>query len=417
MPVGGPIWCMTENMANATYRGYNYPHQAGTWFGMYRVARYFDLLTTELSWSAYLWGAYNTALQIGQADVGFMDGTVFREILDALQAEGSENATIAEWASTLDANMRARATAWSTETFPYGSEFNYDTTGQEEVYVWLSRYNYTEQANATLNAVLAYMRLIPNWAWHGGARSMGDLGNNGKWFINRGTERLLMHYRAGLNNIPILEGFRANPDDRFLLETGMGALTGQLVNIDESGATSMGFHSVPFVLDFDPRSGDYGCGFFGITTEASSTITRHSIYGWQCFLCNVWPASSETTVGYTVADAYHVKTYIEPLGLYATALAGNLQSIFLDLTQQTASLTFAPALSSPASRNPHAARPFSWLYLKLEKSASTPGIRPGRAFMVMDSQGRTCPQVRGAFQITPATDDSAVTTVTVTWQQ
>jgi hypothetical protein len=152
------------------------------------------------------------------------------------------------------------------------------------------------------------------------------------------------------------------------------------------------------------------------------------------------------------ADAYHVKTYIEPLGLYATALAGNLQvrmgctptmqkslltslphplphsnpllacpphfqSIFLDLTQQTASLTFAPALSSPASRNPHAARPFSWLYLKLEKSASTPGIRPGRAFMVMDSRGRTCPQVRGAFQITPATDDSAVTTVTVTWQQ
>ena len=51
-----------------------------------------------------------------------------------------------------------------------------DTTGQEEVFVWLSRFNFTEQANSTLNAVLAYMRLIPNWAWHGGARSMGDLG-------------------------------------------------------------------------------------------------------------------------------------------------------------------------------------------------------------------------------------------------
>ena len=52
------------------------------------------------------------------------DGTVFREILDALQAEGSENATIAGWAQTLNANMEARAVAWSTETFPYGSEFN-----------------------------------------------------------------------------------------------------------------------------------------------------------------------------------------------------------------------------------------------------------------------------------------------------
>lgn len=49
---------------------------------------------------------------------------MFREILDALQAEGSENATIAVWAQTLNANMQARAVAWSTETFPYGSEFN-----------------------------------------------------------------------------------------------------------------------------------------------------------------------------------------------------------------------------------------------------------------------------------------------------
>ena len=83
------------------------------------------------------------------------DGTVFREIFDALQAEGTENATIAGWAAALDANMYARAAAWSTETFPYGSEFNYDTTGQEEVFVWLQRYNFTAQANSTLNAVLA----------------------------------------------------------------------------------------------------------------------------------------------------------------------------------------------------------------------------------------------------------------------
>ena len=30
-----------------------------------------------------------------------------------------------------------------------------------------------------------------------------------------------------------------------------------------SGSVSMGFHSFPFVLEFDPRSGDYGLGFFG----------------------------------------------------------------------------------------------------------------------------------------------------------
>ena len=207
-PVGGPIWCMVESMANATYRGFNYPHQAASWYAMYRVARNYDLLATYQPWDYYLYGAYMTSLQVGQAGVGFMDGTIFREILVALQAEGALNATIQAWADALDKNMAARALQWSTEPYPFGSEFSYDTTGQEEVFVWLQHYGYADAANRTLNCILAYMRLLPNWAWHGGATSQGDLGNNGKWFINRGGERILQHYRAGLNNIPIIEGYR-----------------------------------------------------------------------------------------------------------------------------------------------------------------------------------------------------------------
>jgi hypothetical protein len=165
-------------------------------------------------------------------------------------------------------------------------------------------------------------------------------------------------------------------------------------------------------------------------------------YGWQCYLCNLGPGSSAAAVSYAVADAYHVKTFIEPLGLYVTALAGNLQvgqlqitgssrrvhslhaipplrpmqSIALDLTARTAGVTFAPALSSPASTTAHhAARPFSFLYLRLEQT-SAPGQRPGSGFAVLDSQGRTCPLVRGAFQVPPAADDSAPTAATITWQ-
>ena len=61
---------------------------------------------------------------------------MFRELLEALLEEGSVNATIAGWASQLKGNMQSRADGWSNELFPYGSEFNFDTTGQEEVYVW-----------------------------------------------------------------------------------------------------------------------------------------------------------------------------------------------------------------------------------------------------------------------------------------
>ena len=28
LPYGGPTWCMTESMANATYRGFNVPHHS-----------------------------------------------------------------------------------------------------------------------------------------------------------------------------------------------------------------------------------------------------------------------------------------------------------------------------------------------------------------------------------------------------
>ena len=41
-------------------------------------------------------------------------------------------------------------------------------------------------------------------------------------FVNRGRERGLMHYRSGLNMIPLIEAYRANPDDLYLLQVALG---------------------------------------------------------------------------------------------------------------------------------------------------------------------------------------------------
>ena len=68
----------------------------------------------------------------------------------------------------------------------------------------------------------------------------------GKWFVNRGTERVLQHYRAGLNAIVTAEAYMFNPDDALLLDVATGAQAGQLANIAPDGAVSMGFHSFPF---------------------------------------------------------------------------------------------------------------------------------------------------------------------------
>eukprot|EP00965_Chrysotila_dentata_P046046 1530218-Pleurochrysis_carterae.AAC.1 len=64
--------------------------------------------------------------------------------------------------------------------------------------------------------------------------------------------------------IPLIEWYRAFPDEIFVLEIAMGAITGQMANVDAAtGAPSMMFHAVPHMLEFDPHSGDFGLGFFG----------------------------------------------------------------------------------------------------------------------------------------------------------
>ena len=55
--------------------------------------------------------------------------------------------------------------------------------------------------------------------------------------------------------------------------------SGQMCNIDENGATSMMFHSFPFVNEFDPHSGDYGLGFFDHSVEAGAYYVQHPQFG------------------------------------------------------------------------------------------------------------------------------------------
>jgi hypothetical protein len=425
---------MTENMANATYRGYNIPHSTSVWLAQYRVARNWDLLAPRMSrhWSEYLARAVALALNAGQASVGFMDGTVFRELLDVLKQEAGDapgNATLAGWRDALGGNMAARARQWSTVPWPYGSEFAYDTTGQEEVFVWLSYFaapnnTYAGSANRTLEAVLGYMRQLPNAWWHAGGRSGGDLGNNGKWVVNRGSERLLQHYRAGLNAIPLIEAYRAAPDDAFLLHTAMGALTGGYGSIlpaghpSSPGAVSMGFHSAPFALEYDPRSGDFGLGFFGVTLEAGAYLARDAALpgGWACFMCNLGPGARADAASFAPSDGYHVRAFIEPLGLWLVAQTGAFDALFLDLAARALRIDFAPALAAPAvPGGAHATRPFSALRLKVEKPAAA--ARPGGGWALKDASGAPVPVVRGAFQFSPNSDDSKGTTVTLSWVQ
>lgn len=59
-----------------------------------------------------------------------------------------------------------------------------------------------EVAATALDAILAFMPNVPNWAYNGAALGIGDFSNNAKITPCGGWERVLQHYRAGAPAAP-----------------------------------------------------------------------------------------------------------------------------------------------------------------------------------------------------------------------
>ena len=100
-----------------------------------------------------------------------------------------------------------------------------------------------------------------------------------------------------------------------------------LAAVDESGATSMFYHAYPWVMDFDPHSGDYGLGFFGNALESGAYYVEHSRLGPLCFLCTATTNKTTGTSTIVPEDAYHRRVFVQPLGLYLVASAGTIARV------------------------------------------------------------------------------------------
>lgn len=171
-----------------------------------------------------------------------------------------------------------------------------------------------------------------------------------------------------------LSRYRRNPDDFFLLEISMGAITGQMTNIDETGATSMFYHVYPWVMDFDPHSGDCaspsvslrylccafgprrtdlrfdsarvdGLGYFGNALESGAYFVQHPRLGPLCFLCTVTTDNMTGVHAVIPEDAYHRRVFIQPLALYLVASAGTIAQVLV----HPPSMSIPPLSSSEAT--------------------------------------------------------------------
>lgn len=308
--------------AEITDRSYNYPHVAAAHWVMYRLARNYTGLVTKQTWQWYLENAYHTAMAMMEqapyyAQHGQMEGTVFILILEDLKREG-----YADLAANLEKTMKGRADHWASLSYPFGSEMSWDSTGQEEVYMWSKYFGFNEKAMVTLKAILAYMPTVPHWAYNGNARRYWDFLYGGK--LSR-YERMIHHYGSGLNAIPVLSQFRQTPDDLYLLRVGYGGVLGTLSNITEEGFAPCASHSFPTDLRNDGISGDYGSGYFGYAINTATYILQDKELGWLAFGGNLSTPKSRVKVDLTTAAKSRI--FLAPVGLWLTLDAGKFKSV------------------------------------------------------------------------------------------
>jgi hypothetical protein len=324
--------------ANNLGRSYNYPHVAAAHWIMYRLARNYKGLVEQSTWKQHLVDAAETGMAMIQfapyyAQFGQMEGTVFYLILTDLKNEG-----LADEAAKLEGAMKKRADHWRTLEYPFGSEMPWDSTGQEEVFVWSDYFGYDDKAKVTVDAILAYMPVVPHWAYNGNARRYWDFLYGGK--LQR-VERMIHHYGSGLNAIPLLMNYRKNPADFYLLRAGYGGLMGSISNITEDGFAPAAFHAFPSTLKNDGISGDYGSGFFGYAVNTSSYILEHKEFGWLAFGGNLKKQGNVVDVSLTTAARSAV--YIAPAGLWISLDAGKIQSVSYNVSTGEVSLKLEKA--------------------------------------------------------------------------
>ncbi|MBN1987312.1 MAG: hypothetical protein JW761_13460 [Prolixibacteraceae bacterium] len=319
-------------------RSYNYPHVAAAHWVMYRLARNYNGLVTQKSWDWYLLNAYHTSMAMVElaphyAQFGQMEGSIFIHILDDLKAEGWW-----EYARKLEAVMKQRANHWATLNYPFGSEMPWDSTGQEEVYMWSEYFGFDEKAATTLKAVLAYMPTVPHWAYNGNARRYWDFLYAGK--LSR-VERQIHHYGSALNAIPVLKEYRKKPDNLYLLRVGYGGLMGAISNITQDGFAPAAFHSFPSTLKIDGISGDYGPGFYGYSVNSATFILNNDEFGWLAFGGNLEENGGDI-IKVEITTAAKSRVFIAPLQLSITLDAGQLKSVSFNKNKKEVKLEFNP---------------------------------------------------------------------------
>ncbi len=294
-----PDFLMAGTNTTPTYRGYAYPHIYNTYFSMYKIAKLYPNLVGYIQpRNTYLLRAYNImkALYDGPVaynwNTGLMGELTTPEIIKALQDEG-----LTSQANDIIAKMATKYNNFKNTTYPYGSEYNYDNTGEEAVYTLAKMNNNTTIKGKINTKTRATRGKMPVWYYYADPVTI----NGEPWWQFQYTTSL-----AGYAMDDWVRNHSSSPEAEQRLSyaakiANVGAINSGQISSDPAdiGAVSwtyqamkgnngaLGLDGGPLFNGWRGMSGEADLGLFGAIKILSADVAVDPIFGLYCYGCDV----------------------------------------------------------------------------------------------------------------------------------
>ncbi len=290
----------TDDMA----RAFAYPHVSNTYFSMYKIAKLHPNLVSYINpRTTYLLRAYNIYM-VGASlspGTGLMGESTAPELVAALRDEGYTTE-----ANNVIARINTKYNNFRNTKYPYGSEYNYDNTGEEAVYTYAKMNNNSTMMSKINDKTRACRGTQPVWYYY--ANPVTICGENwwnfqysvslvgycmDDWLRNYSTtsetdQRL--SYAAKIAGISTINSGQIDSDPANI---GTVAWTYQAEKGNIYGGTAEGgtLHN-----GWRQMSGEADLGLFGAIRILSSDVAVDPIFGLYGYGCDVTQSGSNYVI-------------------------------------------------------------------------------------------------------------------------
>lgn len=290
---------MPEPNTTPTYRGYAYPHVYNTYFSMYKIAKLYPGMVNYIHpRTTYLLRAYNIFKALYEGPVaynwntGLMGEMTTPDIIKALRDEG-----YTAQANDLASKMATKYNNFKNTTYPYGSEYNYDNTGEESVYT-LAKMNNNQQMmekiNTKVRATRGHMPLWyfysvpvtitgePWWNFQYTVALQGYAMDD--WVRNYSTKPEIeqrLTYASKLGNLSAINSGQISSDPA---DIGAVAWTYQMT---KGNYGALGLGGGPLFNGWRGMSGEADLGLWGAIKILSADVAVDPLFGLYGYGCDV----------------------------------------------------------------------------------------------------------------------------------